>query len=101
NIYPPLTGIDDPLWDQLFESIYDRKVLNFPFYIAPGNHDYNDNKIPIELEYSRKYPESRWSFPSPFYRLNFPAGAERPIVSVLMLDSDKDQMSPAAWDAEL
>src|SRR5256885_5814541 len=32
NFYPKLTGIDDPLWQQAFERMYDPVKLNFPFY---------------------------------------------------------------------
>ena len=39
NFYVPLSGVDDPVWQNLFEKMYDPKRLDFPFYIALGNHD--------------------------------------------------------------
>lgn len=100
NIYVQPKHVDDPIWDQVFEQMYDPRVLNFPFFIAPGNHDYENGKIPIELAYARENPTSRWKFPSTYYRLDFPEGAERPLVTILMLDSCKDQMGSRNWNAE-
>lgn len=101
NFYVRLNGVDDPLWLQVFEWMYDPKNLNFPFYITPGNHDYENGKIAIELAYARQYPSSRWKFPSPYYRLDFPEGSAKPLLSLLMLDSCKDQMGERAWEAEM
>src|SRR5687767_5776950 len=53
NVYVQPKDVNDPIWQQLFEEMYDAAVLNFPFYIAPGNHDYEHGKIPMELEYAR------------------------------------------------
>ena len=103
NIYIQLKNADDPQWEAIFERMYDPAVLNFPFYITPGNHDYEHGKIGIELAYARQNPTSRWTFPSPYYRLDFPEGSDgntRPLVTVLMLDSCKDQMGQQAWNAE-
>ena len=46
NFYVPLTGTDDPTWQTLFEQMYDPQRLDFPFYIALGNHDYDQGKYP-------------------------------------------------------
>ena len=104
NIYVQPKSADDPIWDQVFEQMYDPRVLNFPFYVTPGNHDYEHGKIPIELAYARQNPNSRWKFPSTYYRLDFPEGADnsaqRPLVTVLMLDSCKDQMGSRNWEAQ-
>src|SRR5687767_3577573 len=58
NFYMKLSGVDDPKWRTLFEDLYNPAVLNFPFYIALGNHDYDKLegggfKWQIEMEYSR------------------------------------------------
>lgn len=105
NIYIQLKNADDPQWNSIFENMYDKARLNFPFFITPGNHDYDQGKLAIELAYARKNPASRWKFPSAYYRLDFPAQsgstADRPLVTVLMLDSCKDQMGAAAWNAQM
>jgi hypothetical protein len=101
NFYPKLSGVNDPLWQSVFEQMYDPQVLDFPFYAALGNHDYDDGKYLIELEYARRNPRSRWKLPARWYRLDFPAGPHHPpIVTVYVLDSDKSQMGDASWTME-
>ena len=98
NFYTPLTGTSDPLWQTLFEQMYDPKVLNFPFYAALGNHDYQGGKAEIERAYAREHPESRWKMPARYYRVELPE--KDPLVTVLMLDSDRQVMNDADWNAE-
>ena len=105
NVYVQPKSVDDVIWTRLFEEMYDPGILNFPFYMSPGNHDYEHGKIPLELAYARQNPTSRWKFPSTYYRLDFPAqsddDSERPLVTVLMLDSCMDQQGSRNWDAQL
>jgi tartrate-resistant acid phosphatase type 5 len=98
NFYVPLTSTHDPVWQNLFEEMYDRKRLNFPFYIALGNHEYDGNKYLVELAYAREHPESRWKLPSRWYRVDLPA--KDPLATIIILDSDHDFLSPAEWTAE-
>ena len=99
NFYVPLKSIDDPVWQDLFEKMYDPAVLNFPFYIALGNHDYDQNKFRIELAYAQAHPESRWKEPGKWYRIDLPA--DHPLVTILMLDSDRDLMTLDDWNAQI
>jgi len=101
NVYIDLQNIFDPKWQQMFEQMYDRRVLNFPFYPTLGNHDYQHNRYLIEWAYARSYPQSRWKFPDRWYRLDFPIGAEKPLVTVLMLDSNKPLLGERDWNTEL
>jgi len=95
NFYVPLSGVNDPAWQTLFEKMYDPQKLNFPFYAALGNHDYDQNKYRIELEYARVHPESRWKMPARWYRIEIPQ--QNPMVTVLMLDSDQPNLTPVEW----
>jgi len=79
---------DDPVFQDVFEKVYDPKILDMPFYVALGNHDYYNGKDNKELAYSKAHPQSRFKLPARWYRVDFPA--ENPEVTVLMLDSDKD-----------
>lgn len=98
NIYlRNLTGFNDPRLRQVFADMYDPAVLDFPFYISLGNHDYEDSKLQIELGYGAYDPTGRWTMPDRYYRLDLPAGAKRPLVTVLMLDSTRDKMKPEEW----
>src|SRR3954471_16059305 len=99
NFYVTLSGTNDPLWQTLFEEMYDRTILDFPFYVSLGNHDYEQGKSSLEHDYAREPPESRWKLPSHYYRLELPK--EKPLVTVLMLDSNRQAMSDADWNAEM
>jgi hypothetical protein len=99
NFYVPLSGIDDPTWQTLFEKMYDPVRMPMPFYVALGNHDYEDHKAQTELEYAKVHPESRWKLPDHWYRVDFPA--DHPLVSLLVLDSNKDNLSADQWSQQL
>ncbi len=99
NFYVKLGGTHDPQWQTLFEQMYDPDVLDFPFFVALGNHDYENGKDEIELAYARENPNSRWKLPSRWYRIDFPR--IDPLVTVFMLDSDKDLMPSQHWQAQL
>ncbi len=127
NFYGKLTGTDDPMWQTIFEKMYDPATLAVPFYVTLGNHDYRDGKAAIELAYAQEHPDSRWKLPTKWYREDFPAnhpnantdqidhadvrpdhpdrGADHPdlpLVSVLMLDSNRDNLvKTGEWATEL
>ena len=94
-----LSGPDDPLINKLFEQGYDASAMPFRFYIAMGNHDYEQGKAPYELAYGRLHPQSRWTLPTNYYRVELPP--EKPLVTMLVLDSNRQALSDAQWDAEL
>jgi hypothetical protein len=98
NFYVKLRGVDDPQWRTLFEDMYDKGVLDFPFYAVLGNHDYESGKDVIELEYARKNPDSRFTMPSRWYRIDFPK--DDPLVTVFMLDSCRDLLRRELWQAQ-
>jgi len=98
NFYVPLKSINDPAWQNLFETMYDPAKLAMPFYVALGNHDCQQGKFQIELDYAKAHPESRWKFPSRWYRLELPE--DKPLVTIFMLDSDKDYLSAEQWKQE-
>jgi len=108
NFYMKLSGVDDPTWRTLFEEMYNPAVLNFPFYVALGNHDYeklDDGRLKweIEMAYARANPTSRWKLPAKWYRVDLPAGADggEPLVTVLVFDSYKTALGEAAWAEQL
>ena len=101
NFYMDLAeGADSPEWQTVFEQVYDRRRLPFPFYVALGNHDYDTAaKAQAELDYARWHPDSRWKLPARWYRLELPAG--KPLVTLLMLDSNYRDMPKLQWMEEL
>lgn len=92
-------GVADKRWQVEFETMYDAKALAVPFYAALGNHDYETGKDLAELDYAKQHPQSRWKMPNRWYRVEIPAA--KPLVSVLVLDSNYAALSPEQWAAEL
>ena len=109
NFYVPLHSADDPAFQTLFEKTYDAKRMNFPFFCLLGNHDYEmlDGHVRYEWEmkYAATHPDSRFKLPAEWYRLDLPA--DHPLVTILLLDSDKEGvgkqgfMPASQWDDEL
>jgi hypothetical protein len=82
----------------IFEATYDAKRLNFPFYAILGNHDCESNNRRIEMDYAKAHTDSRWKMPARWYRLDLPV--RKPLVTILMLDSNVSEMSSKDWKAE-
>lgn len=106
NFYSKMPGgVTDARWEVEFERMYDRQALPMPFYAALGNHDYEPDKDAAQLAYAKQHPESRWKMPDRWYRVEIPA--DKPVVSVLVLDSNypvqppKRALSPEQWAAQL
>lgn len=99
NFSTPLTGTSDTRWTTMFEQMYDPKVLAMPFYATLGNKDYEGGKEEIEFAYAVQNPTSRWKLPSHWYRLDLPT--DHPLVTVLMLDSNRDNLSANDWKDQI
>lgn len=98
NFYFKLTGVDDPRWQSLFEQTYDPKTLGIPFYACLGNHDYDGDNLRIELAYSRRHPGSRFKLPAEWYRVDLPN--DKPLVTVILLDSNKENVTELQWNQQ-
>ena len=57
-------SVDDPQWKTSFENIYTAPILQRPWYVALGNHDYRTN-VQAQIDYSKSSP--RWRLPSRCY----------------------------------
>jgi len=99
SFYFALTGAGDPRWKALFEEMYDRSVLNVPFYSCLGNHDYQANNFAAEFAYAREHPQSRFKLQARWYRCDIPEGS--PLVTLLMLDSNKDSLTELQWSQQI
>ncbi|MEZ0264906.1 MAG: metallophosphoesterase [Phycisphaerae bacterium] len=100
NFYGKLADEKDKRWVRDFEAMYPVPQFGFPFYPVAGNHDYEKDKLKAELGYAKANPASRWKFAARWYRVDLPAGSDDPLVTLLMLDSNKDKLKKD-WDAEL
>jgi tartrate-resistant acid phosphatase type 5 len=105
NFYVHMKDVNDWQFQSVFEDMYDARRLNFQWFATAGNHDFEkaDNgkaKIELEREYSALHPDSRWKCLARWYRVDFPQGAQKPLVTALMLDSSMPRMTPAEWEAQ-
>jgi tartrate-resistant acid phosphatase type 5 len=99
NFYVRLRGVEDRAWRPMFEGMYDPRRLDMPFFAVLGNHDYEPGKDVVQLDYARLNPESRWTMPARWYRVDLPA--DEPLVTVLMLDSNRRELKEAQWQEQL
>jgi tartrate-resistant acid phosphatase type 5 len=94
-----IAGPDDPLFGRAFEEMFDAQTLSMRFYAVFGNHDYQYRAVTAGLTYGRTHPDSRWKMPDRWYRLDLPA--QEPLVTVLMLDSNRSELGKKLWQAQL
>jgi tartrate-resistant acid phosphatase type 5 len=90
NFYGPMKGgVNSPRWQVGFEDMYPASVFPGPCWAMLGNHDYdeeNSMKLASELCYASAHPNTRWTMPAKWYRVDWPA--KDPIVTCLVLDSN-------------
>ena len=99
NFKVKLAGPEDPQFRQAFEEMYDAQVLRLPFFAVLGSHDYEYHAAEAQLAYGRQHPDSRWRMAGRWYRVDLPTAA--PLVTVLMLDSDRTAIGKDAWQAQI
>tara|TARA_E500000331_G_scaffold346128_1_gene384581 strand:- start:756 stop:1754 length:999 start_codon:yes stop_codon:yes gene_type:complete len=67
-----VTSVDDPLWDEYFESMYDGPCLmGMPFYAILGNHDHMKNAQAQVDYYEQGLGTGRWRMPGMSYSQDF------------------------------
>jgi len=59
-----VSGLDDPHWQTSFEQVYTAKVLQRPWKVILGNHDYRGN-VQAQLDYAHRSP--RWRMPARYW----------------------------------
>lgn len=90
NFYPSgVQNLNDRLWEQAFELPY--ALLNIPFYVLLGNHDYKGN-VEAQIQYSKK--SSKWHMPSRYY--TFSKGP----VDFFFLDTNQFNKAQRKWLSE-
>ena len=53
----------DPLWQQVYRSLYTAPATYVPWYPVMGNHDYYGQNPQPEIDYTKEHRDSRWTFP--------------------------------------
>jgi len=97
NIYESgVDSIDDIQFDLKFEDPYQN--LNFPFYMALGNHDNswiiggdgaNNQRgdIQVDYHYREDRKSEKWQMPARYYQFDAPA-SRTPLVSFFSMDTN-------------
>lgn len=98
NIYESgVDGVHDIQFDTKFEDPY--KNINFPFYMALGNHDNSwiiggdgaDNdkgEIQVEYHYRTDRKSEKWQMPARYYQFGAPLNTEVPLVEFFAMDTN-------------
>ena len=60
-----VTSLDDPQWQDSFETIYPAPSLRSPWHVILGNHDYRGN-VQAQLDYATR--DNRWTMPARYYQ---------------------------------
>lgn len=81
-----VSGVDDPLFAEKFETPY--QDLNLPFYIAFGNHDYLGC---TKCYFDYAAGSGKWKMPAPYYRQSFAD------VDFFVLDTEAFDQNQADW----
>lgn len=87
----------DPLFESRFETPFAN--VNFPFYMALGNHDnsliidgggqFNHRgEIQVAYSYRTDRVSDKWRMPARYYEHSHPQGALNPLVTFFALDSN-------------
>lgn len=80
--YWGVQSIDDPSWNNNFESIYSHPALYNLWYSVLGNHDYQGNSQAL-IDYTEK--SRRWNLPDRYYTKKFKEGDTS--VEIIFLDT--------------
>ncbi|MBP9892425.1 MAG: metallophosphoesterase [Planctomycetes bacterium] len=88
NFYPDgVKSVDDDLWRRYFEEPFDTEQLgNLSWHAILGNHDWRGN-VQAQIEYSKR--NKRWVMPDHYWRKDFGPSGEKPLLTVLAIDTDK------------
>ncbi|XP_028830721.1 tartrate-resistant acid phosphatase type 5a [Denticeps clupeoides] len=82
--YKGVTSLQDPRFQETFESVYTANSLNIPWYVIAGNHDHAGNVL-AQIQYSQV--SKRWNFPYYYYELNARIPQTDSKLTILMLDT--------------
>ena len=83
-----VSSVDDVLFDEYFESMYDGPCLmGMPFYAMLGNHDYMGNPQ-AQIDYSvQQKGTGRWIMPGTSYRKDFGTVGDSSLLQLYVIDT--------------
>ncbi len=89
-------SVDDPRFDSDFESLFDRKSFDIPFYACLGNHDVGGD-ADAQVQYTKR--SQRWKMPSRYFKTSHRAGGAT--VDIFVLDTNTLDLDDDATDQQL
>lgn len=89
-------SVDDPRFDNDFESLFDAKSFEIPFYACLGNHDVAGD-ADAQVQYTRR--SDRWEMPNRYFRTRHVVGVA--IVDIFVLDTNLMLDDSAVADEQL
>lgn len=97
NFYPGgVSSVDDPLWREYFEQVYDTPHLGrLHWHVLLGNHDYGGN-VRAQIEYGRVNP--RWHLPWFFWARTFRAASGQTLLKLIAIDTNRQFTQ---WQAQM
>ena len=92
----------DPKWDLSYEDIYTAPVLQRPWYVVLGNHDWQGN-VQAQIDYADLSP--RWTMPARYFTVETTVGdSTRALFAFIdttpLADPDREYLYPQSdlWD---
>jgi hypothetical protein len=88
NFYPDgVQSVHDDLWRRYFTEPFDTEQLgNLTWHAVLGNHDWRGN-VQAQIDYSKI--NKRWNMPDHYWRKDFAPEGEKPLLTVLGIDTDQ------------
>ena len=86
-------SVDDPLFQDCFEAVYNLPGLMVPFYAVAGNHDHR-HSIQPQIDYSQV--SSRWQMPAAWYSWSQEIGSGSSALFVA-IDTQELQVDDPQW----
>uniref|UniRef100_A0A914IC18 Tartrate-resistant acid phosphatase type 5 n=1 Tax=Globodera rostochiensis TaxID=31243 RepID=A0A914IC18_GLORO len=88
--------VKDGRFESTFENVYDKPLLDVPWYPILGNHD-RHGSAQAQIDYTQRTGSSRWTFPAesenkPWYKVKYEFGStsknkKNTVVEFLMIDT--------------
>jgi acid phosphatase len=86
-------SVEDPLWNERFEQMY--QGLDLSFYAVLGNHDHRGNPQ-AQIDYTYLPGQNRWKMPNRQFTIRFSEAGTIPLIEIFALDSTTFSTEDAA-----
>eukprot|EP01128_Nolandella_sp_AFSM9_P008510 TRINITY_DN521_c0_g1_i3.p1 TRINITY_DN521_c0_g1~~TRINITY_DN521_c0_g1_i3.p1 ORF type:complete len:398 (+),score=46.59 TRINITY_DN521_c0_g1_i3:39-1196(+) len=93
-------SVEDPLWQQTFERVYNDSVFQVPWYICVGNHDVDGlANAQAQIDYSQQ--STRWNLPSLYHSTTVTLPDGETTLGIIILDTinlvERQDLEQVRW----